>query len=247
MRLDGARILVAGASGALGGLIAGELAGRGARLALTGRDAERLEAAAARTGEAAHVAADLREPGAPERVVAAASEALGGLDGVVCAIGVVAFGDARDVEDSVLAKLFETNVVAPVRLMRAGLAELERGGVIVNLSAITAELPTAGMAAYSASKAALTAFDVAAARELRRAEVRIIDVRPPHLDTGLERRAIAGEPPRLPKGRDPAELARRVADAMADDRATEVCWDEAAPPAAAARRSAPPAPAPETA
>lgn len=229
MRMDGARILVAGASGALGGLVAEELAGRGARLMLTGRDVERLARAAARAGDAAQVAADLREPGAPERAVAAAVEALGGLDAVVCAIGLVAFGEAREVEDSVLTKLFETNVIAPVRLLRAGVAELGEGGVIVNVSAITAELPTAGMAAYSASKAALTAFDVAAARELRRAGVRVIDVRPPHLATGLERRGIAGEPPRLPEGRDPAELARRVADAMADDRATAVTWDDAVP------------------
>lgn len=229
MRIEGARVLVAGASGALGGLIAEELAARGARVALTGRDEERLAAAAARAGDAPHVTADLREPEAPERVVAVAVEALGGLDGVVCAIGLVAFGPAREVEDSVITKLFETNAIAPMRLTRAAVAEMGEGGVIVNLSAITADLPTAGMAAYSASKAAVTAFDTAAARELRRSGLRVIDVRPPHLATGLEGRAIAGEPPRLPEGREPAELVRRVVDAMADERATEVVFEDAIP------------------
>ena len=74
--------------------------------------------------------------------------------------------------------------------------------MIVNISAIVAEMPTAGMAAYSASKAALTAFDRAGGRELRREGIRVVDVRPPHLDTGLENRPIAGEPPRLPQGQD---------------------------------------------
>lgn len=229
MRIDGARIVVAGASGALGGLMAEELAGRGARLVLTGRDEGRLAEAAGRAGDPTHVVADLREPGAPERIVAVALESLGGLDAVVCAIGLVAFGEAREVEDSVLTKLFETNVIAPIRLTRAALEHMGEGGTVVNLSAITAELPTAGMAAYSATKAALTAFDVAAGRELRRAGVRVIDVRPPHLATGLEHRGIAGEPPRLPEGREPRELARRVADAMAAERATEVTWEDAVP------------------
>jgi cyclic-di-GMP-binding biofilm dispersal mediator protein len=78
------------------------------------------------------------------------------------------------------------------------------------------------MAAYSASKAALTAFDRASGRELRREGIRVIDVRPPHLDTGLETRPIAGEPPRLPPGRDAAHWARMVADAIEEPGRTEV-------------------------
>ncbi len=46
------------------------------------------------------------------------------------------------------------------------------GGVIVTLSAVVAEMPTAGMAAYSAVKSAVTAFDAAAAREFRRSGIR---------------------------------------------------------------------------
>jgi cyclic-di-GMP-binding biofilm dispersal mediator protein len=216
------RVLVTGATGALGGVIARELASRGARLALHGRDAGRLEALAAELGAASATAADLTAPGEPERVVGAAAGALGGLDAAVCAVGVVAFGPVEALDDATLATLMEINLHAPVRLTRALASRMERGAVIVNISAIVAEMPTAGMAAYSASKAALTAFDRAGGRELRRQGIRVVDVRPPHLATGLENRPIAGAPPRLPEGQDPAAWARRIADAIDDPSCTEV-------------------------
>jgi cyclic-di-GMP-binding biofilm dispersal mediator protein len=217
VNLDGAAALVAGASGAFGGAIARELAGRGARLALSGRDEPRLEELAQAIDAVGWTIADLTVDGEPERIVEASADALDGLDVVVCAIGAVAFGPARDTDDDTLRALFDVNALAPARLTRAAAARMDRGGVIANVSAIVADLPTAGMAAYSSSKAALTAFDRAAGRELRREGIRVLDVRPPLLATGLDGRPIAGRPPRLPAGRDPAEWARRVADAIADD------------------------------
>ena len=73
------------------------------------------------------------------------------------------------------------------------------------------------MAAYSASKAALTAFDQVARIEARRRGIRVIDVRPPHTETGLADRPISGRAPKLPPGLDPAAVARRVVDAIAND------------------------------
>jgi cyclic-di-GMP-binding biofilm dispersal mediator protein len=73
------------------------------------------------------------------------------------------------------------------------------------------------MAAYSASKAALTAYDAAAARELRRAGIRLVDARPPHTETGLADRPIAGSAPRLPQGLAPDAVAARVVAAIVDD------------------------------
>jgi cyclic-di-GMP-binding biofilm dispersal mediator protein len=73
------------------------------------------------------------------------------------------------------------------------------------------------MAAYSASKAALTAFDAAAGRELRRAGVRVIDARPPHTETGLAERPAAGQPPKLPTGLDPDAVAARIVAAIVDN------------------------------
>lgn len=220
------RVLVVGATGALGGAIAADLAGRGARLALHGRDARRLRERHDELAALAAIPADLTVAGAAERVVAEAADALGGLDAMVCAIGAVAFGPVRELGDDVLDALVTLNLLAPARLVRAAAARMERGATIVNISAIVAEMPTAGMAAYSASKAALTAFDRAAARELRREGIRLVDVRPPHLDTGLETRPIAGSAPRLGAGAPAADWARRIGDAILDPARTDIGPDD---------------------
>lgn len=213
-RLAGRSVLVAGATGALGSRIAHGLAGRGARLTLHGRDGGRLDALAGDVGGAATVSADLRDPAAPARLVDAAVEAHDGLDGVVYAAGVVAFGSIADLDDDVLDDLFLLNVLAPVRLARAALAHLGEGGFLVHLSAVVAERPVAGMAAYCASKGALSAFDGAAAHELRRRKVHVLDVRPPHTETGLAGRALAGTAPSLPQGKGPDAVAERIVAAL---------------------------------
>ena len=212
--LDDARVLVVGASGGLGREIARNLAERGARLALSGRDADRLRS----TGvDGSFVVADLREGGAAERIVTEAEQALGGLTGVVYAAGVVAFGAVGELDDDDVDELLLLNYLAPARIAAAALPRLGAGGFVANLSAVVAERPTLKMAAYSASKAALTAFDRVALLEARRRDIRVIDIRPPHTETGLAGRPIAGEPPKLPPGLDPADVARRIVEALAGD------------------------------
>ncbi len=215
----GRSVLVAGASGGLGAPIARRLAAAGARLTLVGRDLARLEA----TGlDGVRVTADLRKAGAADAIVARAVQEHGGLDGVVVASGVVAFGPALDVPDDVLVELFTINTLAPIRLLRAAAGPLQtsaQGGYdafFCVVSAVVAEQPMAGMAGYSASKAALSAYDAAAARELRRARIRLLDVRPPHTETGLATRPIHGEAPRLPQGLRPDDVAERIVAAIVD-------------------------------
>jgi short-subunit dehydrogenase len=224
VEIAGARILIVGATGGFGSALARAFSAAGADLVVASRNATSLAAIAAEVGAIA-VPTDLTEDGAPEALVMAASTVLGGLEAVVCAIGVVAFGPAVDVDDDTIERLFRVNTLAPMRLSRAALGALSRGGLIVNVSAIVATMPTAGMAAYSASKAALSAFDAAIAREGRRVGIRVLDLRPPHMETGLSQRPIAGEAPTLGPGKDPDAMARRVVEAIAQER-DEVGWDD---------------------
>ncbi|MGL5818131.1 MAG: SDR family NAD(P)-dependent oxidoreductase [Phycicoccus sp.] len=205
-------VAVVGASGALGGLIARGAAERGAHLVLVGRDESRLEEV---SDDAPRVLGDLADARLGDRVVEAARERYGRLDGLVNAAGVVAFGDLVDTEDAVIEELFLANVTGPLFLLKRVIPALaERGGFVANISAITAEKPTAGMAAYSASKAALTAAGDAVAREVKRHGVDVIDIRPPHTNTGLAGRPIAGEAPKLPEGHDPQQVTGAVLDAI---------------------------------
>jgi cyclic-di-GMP-binding biofilm dispersal mediator protein len=198
-------------------VLARRLHDAGASLTLAGRDAGRLAALGL---PGATVVADLRQPGAAAEVVEAAVAAHGRLDGVVLAHGVVAFGPVAELADETLVALLETNTLAPIRVVRAAVPHLaaaaaERGGAfVVSLTGLVAETPTAGMAAYSASKAAMAAFDAAAGRELRRQRITVLDARPGHTETGLATRPIAGEPPRLPTGFTPDAVAERVLAAL---------------------------------
>lgn len=181
VELSQAKVLVVGASGGLGSQISRALAGRGVRLAVAGRDSDRLQAVD-RSAEV--LIGDLRDPEVPQQLVTAAEERLGGLDGLVYAAGVVGFGAVTDLEDDDVEELLLLNFLAPLRLTRAVLPRLPRGGFVANLSAVVAEQPTRRMAAYSASKAALTAFDAVARTEARSAGIRVLDLRPPHTETG---------------------------------------------------------------
>jgi cyclic-di-GMP-binding biofilm dispersal mediator protein len=210
--LDGASIVLAGASGGLGSAIGARLSKSGARLVLFGRDDSRLAA----TGlEGERTTGDLGDPEACEAAVQRAVDSYGRLDGIVNAAGTVAFGEVPSLTDEVMEGLLVANLVGPIRLVRAALPHLEEGGFIANVSAIVAEHPTAGMAFYSATKAALTAFDQALARELRRRRLDVIDIRPPHTETGLAERPLAGTAPNLPEGLDPDAVARTIVEAIA--------------------------------
>lgn len=214
MQLDGARFLVAGATGGLGARIARRLAAGGADLTLVARDRERLDSldVAGR-----RLAIDLRDPEACVDAVDAAAEG-GPLTGVVNAVGVVAFGNVEELVPDVMEELFLTNTFVPMMLARAALPHFgDEGGVIVNLAGVVAEKSFPGMAAYAASKAAVRAFDEGLAAEVRRRRIRVLDARPPHTETGLAERPISGTAPRFPTGLDPEAVAQRIVDAIVDD------------------------------
>ncbi|MFD0304397.1 SDR family NAD(P)-dependent oxidoreductase [Streptomyces sp. NPDC127119] len=217
MEINGARVLVAGATGVLGGALTAELVRRGARPVLAGRDRARLARAAEVCQGAPTVLFDAYAPDSCADAVACAADALGGLDAVVTVFGTVAFGGAAVVGDEVAEHVMAVNVLAPAAFFRAALATMEPGSTIVAFTGVVAERPQAGMADYSASKAALSAWLGAVRREARTAGIRVLEVRPGHLDTGFADRAVVGTAPPLPAGGDPRDVVGAVVEAMAAD------------------------------
>ena len=206
LEISGAVALVAGGTGGLGQLIAAALTQRGAHVFTASRSA----------GGPHHLSADLRSGEEAQRIVDDISGSAGRLDIVVNAVGVVAFGDLVSTSVDTIEELFLTNVFAHMFLCKAALPRVGRGGVIVGISGVIAEQNLPGMAVYGASKAAMRSFNEGFAREARRAGVRVIDARPPHTETGLAGRAIAGTPPRFPQGLEPERVATRIVEAIAD-------------------------------
>jgi cyclic-di-GMP-binding biofilm dispersal mediator protein len=203
--LNGAVVAVVGATGGMGSALCDALAGRGATVVRANRSG----------GADSDLAIDLRDTAAGDALVAYATERYGRLDGVVVAAGIVAFGDLVDTDDIVIEELFLTNTLGPMWLAKRVLPALrESNGFFVNFSGVVAEAPMPGMAAYSASKAAASAATEAIRREFRRVKVTVIDARPPHTETGLAQRPLAGSAPKMPTGLAPSAVAERVVVAI---------------------------------
>lgn len=217
VELRGARVLVLGGSGVLGSSIAADLTGRGSSVVLAGRDRDRLRETASELGDVPTVAFDMRVPADGRRVVEESVDALGGLDGIVNAVGVVAFGPLAELTDQALEELVIVDFMGPLRIIRIALPYLENG-FVVNLTGVVAESPVAGMVAYSATKAGLSAATRGLARELRRSNIHFLDARPPHTETGLAGRPIAGTAPWMPGGLDPVTVARVVVEGLANGK-----------------------------
>jgi cyclic-di-GMP-binding biofilm dispersal mediator protein len=203
--LNGAVVAVVGATGGLGRELVAALTHRGATVVRCNRSG----------GPDSDLTIDLRDSRAGDLVVEYATAAHGRLDGVVVAAGIVAFGDLVDTDDVVIEELFLTNAMGPMWLAKHVAPALQASqGFFVNLSGVVAESPMPGMAAYSASKAAAAAATEAVRREFRRMKVAVVDVRPPHTETGLATRPLAGEAPKMPVGLEPSAVAERIVTAI---------------------------------
>ncbi len=177
--LSGKRALVVGAGSAVGGAIVQALAEAGARVALgsvhgSSEELGRIRARAGGLG-AALEAADLTLPGAADRLVRQALEALGGLDIVVSCGDLRLAGPFTSLGDADWERLVAVNLTAPVRLLRAAGRELlaRDGGRVICVLSILGERGLPHTAAYGACQAGLMQLVRALSLEWARRNVRV--------------------------------------------------------------------------
>ena len=199
MDLSGKLILVTGASGGLGREIASQIEARGGYALRTSG------------GECDISVAEDRS------VITQLVVDHGGIDGVVFASGVVGFGAHGGIPQGSVQRLIDVNTVGPLELTNDLLPHLRDGGSIVFITGAVVDFTTAGMAAYTAAKAGLSAACPVLRRELRSRKINVIDARPPHTETGLATRAVYGEAPKMKQGLEPDVVAKRIVDAMVND------------------------------
>ena len=168
--LTGMTALVTGASGGIGGAVTAALADRGARIALSGSNAQRLEAArAALGGDHVALACDLADPAAVDALVPQAVEALGGrLDILVNNAGITRDNLLMRMKDDEWDAVLSVNLGAAFRLMRAAAKPMmkARFGRIVTITSVVGTTGNPGQANYAASKAGLVGMTKAVAQEL---------------------------------------------------------------------------------
>jgi NAD(P)-dependent dehydrogenase (short-subunit alcohol dehydrogenase family) len=159
MELEGKKALVTGGTSGIGREVAKQLAALGAEVAVSGRDAARggstvaeIEAAG---GKARFVAADLADFEAIARLAAEVGE----VDVLVNNAGIFDFAPTPDESRENYEAMFDVNVRAPYFLTAALAPKMAgRGGAIVNVSTMVAELGMPGSSAYAATKAALASL-----------------------------------------------------------------------------------------
>ena len=179
--------LITGATGYLGQALARGFGAAGARLFLTGRNEDAL-AELGKELSARTLAVDLTEAGAAERVAAEA----GRIDTLIINAGTLADGLVAGLTDDDLARVYELNVMAAFRMLRATLKPmiLNRSGNIVVVSSTAAQRPGVGQAAYASSKAALEALVKTTARETAARGIRVNAVAPGLLAGGMSTRIL---------------------------------------------------------
>jgi 3-oxoacyl-[acyl-carrier protein] reductase len=168
--LTGMTALVTGASGGIGSSIARGLAAQGARLAVSGSNADKLDAFRESLGDD-HVAVpcDLSDAAAVDGLVPAAVAALGGrLDILVNNAGVTRDNLAMRMKDDDWDQVIRVNLEAAFRLIRAAAKPMmkQRFGRVISITSVVGQTGNPGQANYAASKAGLVGMSKAVAQEL---------------------------------------------------------------------------------
>ena len=192
--------LVTGGSDGLGAALARFLAGRGYDLVLVARRAERLEAVRARLAtlgtQVRIVPGDVSRPADRDRIASVVGPSAG-LDLLVnnaSELGPSPLPALLSYPPEELARVYATNVIAPIAIVRSFRSALARvPGRVVNISSDAAIGGYPGWGGYGASKAALDLVSRTLANELRADGISVVSVDPGDLRTAMHQAAFPGQ------------------------------------------------------
>ncbi|MCA9184754.1 MAG: SDR family NAD(P)-dependent oxidoreductase [Pirellulaceae bacterium] len=178
------RVAITGASSGIGRALASQFAQRRARLLLNARRADRLvELAEQLRAEAADlqiVGGDITDPETRAAMLESARTHWDGLDILVNNAGIGALGPFAQAGSERMRQVFETNVFAPIELIRVFLPTLRQSphARIVNVCSVLGHRGVPGKSEYCASKFAMHGFSDALRAELQREGIRVLLVSP---------------------------------------------------------------------
>jgi 3-oxoacyl-[acyl-carrier protein] reductase len=221
--------IVTGGARGLGRATADVLVAEGARVVLSGRTAESLEAAVRDLGDdttthlAAYVVGDNADPGLPGRLVAAARDHWGRLDGALISVGGPPAGSVSATTDEQWTAAFGSVFLGAVRMAREVASELGEGGSLAFVLSTSVKGPLTEMAISNGLRPGLAMVAKQLADELGPRGIRVNGLLPGRV--GTERvaeldalqadpvAAKAGAAQRIPLRRDgePSEFGRAAA------------------------------------
>lgn len=191
MNLANKRILLTGATGGIGELIAMKLAKKGAVLALVGRNSEKLTALQinihAAGGKAFCITADLSMSGVSQRVLTEAKHHLGQIDVLINNAGLLDFIALKDQSEERIAEIINTNVTALIQLTRGAVGDFQarNSGHFLFIGSIFGSLGFPHFATYCATKFAVHGFSQSLRRELVNTNIGVTYVAPRGIATPM--------------------------------------------------------------
>lgn len=189
MNVSGKRIIITGGSSGIGYELARQLAAKGARLLLTGRNAGKLAAAveAFDNAEVHGIAGDITDTATRDALVQEADRLFGGIDMLVNNAGGVRAGRLEDISEADLRAMIDVDLLSPILLTRAFLPMLRASGdgLIVNIASGIAQIGVPFYTGYAAAKGGLARFGEALRRELKGEGVHVVTVFPGATDTPM--------------------------------------------------------------
>ncbi|MFJ2865208.1 SDR family oxidoreductase [Kitasatospora sp. NPDC087314] len=193
--------VVTGATRGLGFAAARELAADGARVLISGRGKEAVDAAvaeldAAGAGTAHGVVADNADPATAERLIAEATGYFGRLDGVLISVGGPPAGPVATASDEAWRGAFESVFLGALRIARAAAEALGEGGVIGFVLSASVRQPIPGLGISNGLRPGLAMAAKSLADELGPRGIRVLGLLPARIDTDRVREldALGGDP-----------------------------------------------------
>lgn len=217
--MDHRTALITGAGSGMGRAIAEDLAGAGLRVALLGRDREKLDAVKAGLGPAGAGAlvcpCDVADRPAVKQTVATVLEAFGSIDILVCNAGInVNPRSLEKLDPADWDRMIATNLTGAFNLAQAVLPSMRerRHGLVIQISSISGvRASVLGGAGYSASKFGQTALGLCIGREERLNGIKSSVICPGEVETPiLDRRPVPVPPERRAQILQPADIAAAV-------------------------------------
>lgn len=229
-RFSGKTAIITGASRGIGLAIAQRLVDEGARVVITARGAEALEAAVEQLGGAGYaigVAGKADDPSHQAEAVSRAVETFGSIDIFVNNTGInPSYGPVVNLDLGAARKTFEVNTLAPLSWIQQVYAAWmgEHGGAIVNVASLTGLRPSPGIGFYGVTKAATIALTELLATELG-PNIRVNAVAPAVVKTKFAAMLYEGKEEESAKAYPmkrlgvPEDIAGAVAYLLSDDAA----------------------------
>lgn len=221
MEIHGKRIVLTGAAGGMGSILAREMVSRGASLAMVDANEDALNLLSQELTGTYAVTGDLSSVKGCQDIANQCRMLLGGIDLLINLAGINSFSTFEEEKPEKMEQMIHVNLLAPMHLTHAFLPDMlkQKTGRIVNVGSIFGSIGFAYFTTYSASKFGLRGFSEALRRELADTEIKVTYIAPRAVKTPMNTDAVIRMAKATKMNMDaPEDVVLKIIAAISSDR-----------------------------